>query len=72
MKYDKAKQDFKRVLDEQQTVSVLKLRKLMQTLNMNLEPSKDAEVAYLKGEIKKLTIRNNQLERKLSKRRERG
>lgn len=54
MKYQRAKQEFEHALNHQQTISIAKLRRLMQVMNMSLEPSTDVEVAYLKGEIKKL------------------
>lgn len=54
LKYHQAKQEFEHALNHQQTISVAKLRRLMQVMNMSLEPSTDKEVKYLKGEIKKL------------------
>lgn len=57
MKYDQAKKEFQHALDHQQTISIKKLNELMQIMNMKLEPSVDAEVRYLKGEIKRLNER---------------
>lgn len=54
LKYNQAKQEFEHALNHQQTISVAMLRRLMQVMNMSLEPSADQEVKYLKGEIKKL------------------
>lgn len=61
MKYEQAKAEFQYALDHQQTISIKRLRKLMQVMNMSLQPTKDAEVTYLKGEIKRL---NERLKRK--------
>ena len=41
-------------LNHQQTISINKLKKLMQSMNMSLEPSESKEVRYLKREIKNL------------------
>ncbi len=57
MKYHQAKRQFEHALNNQQTISINKLRSLMQVMNIGLEPSKDAEVRYLKNEIKKLNKR---------------
>ena len=57
MKYKDAKYQFQYALDNQKTITINKLKKLMQAMNMTLEPSKDREVAYLKGEIRRLNRR---------------
>ena len=54
MKFKEAKKQLQHALDHQQTISINKLKKLMQSMNMNLEPSRDREVEYLKREIKNL------------------
>lgn len=60
-KYEAAQAELKRILKEQQTVSVPKLRRLINSLNVSLQPGKtpdSAEVAYLK---KQLGDRNHKL-----------
>lgn len=64
MKYEKAKSEFRHALDHQQTISIKKLRKLMQVMNMSLQPSKDVEVAYLRDEIKKLKKKSKKKKKK--------
>lgn len=54
MKFKEAKKQFQYALDHQKTISINKLKKLMQSMNMNLEPSEEKEVRYLKREIKNL------------------
>ena len=54
MKFKEAKKQFQYALDHQKTISINKLKKLMQSMNMNLETSRDREVEYLKREIKNL------------------
>ena len=54
MKYNQAKQELENVLNKQKTVEVSKLKELMQSLNLSLEPSKDKEVKFLRGEVRKL------------------
>ena len=54
MKFKEAKKQFQNALDHQQTISINKLKKLMQDMNISLEPSRDREVEYLKREIKNL------------------
>lgn len=63
IKYHEAKKQFKRALDSQKTISIPKLKTLMQSLNMSLEPTENKEIRYLKGEIKKLRNKNKKLER---------
>lgn len=57
MKYKEAKKQFRHALDHQQTISIPKLRKLMQSMNIGLEPRTNVEIEYLKSEIKKLNKR---------------
>lgn len=64
MKYYEAKEQFRYALDHQQTISIKKLRKLMQVMNMSLQPTKDAEVAHFKGEVKRLNERLRKEKRK--------
>ena len=54
MKYNQAKQELENVLNNQKTVEVSKLKELMQSLNLSLEPSEDKEVKFLRGEVRKL------------------
>lgn len=54
MKYNDARLELKRILNEQQTVSIPKLRRLLQSMNVSLKDKPKTEVAYLKGEITKL------------------
>lgn len=55
MKYQEAKKQLQHALDNQKTISISKLKVLMQSMNMSLKKStRDTEVEYLKGEIKKL------------------
>jgi len=54
MTHDEAQQELKRVLREQQTVSVPKLKRLLETMNISLKKNnRDREIAYLRNEIKK-------------------
>ena len=54
MKYKETKQQLQEALNNQKTISIPKLKRLLQTLNISLEPSKDKEIKYLKGEIRNL------------------
>lgn len=54
MKYAEAKRQFEQALKHQKTISIPKLRKIMQAMNITLEPSESKEVRYLKNEIKNL------------------
>ena len=54
MKYKEAKQQLQEALNNQKTISIPKLKRLLQTLNISLESSKDKEIKYLKGEIRNL------------------
>ena len=65
MNYEEAKCQFKHALDHQQTISILKLKRLMQIMNMGLEPSNDVEIQYLKNEIRKLTKKYKNLKRRV-------
>ena len=64
MKYDQAKAEFQHALDHQQTISIKRLCKLMQIMNMSLQPTKDIEVEYLKGELKRTNERLKKEKRK--------
>jgi hypothetical protein len=62
MKYSEAREELRRVLNEQKTVSVPKLRRLITAMNISLREDKpNEEVTYLKGEIKRLRKENNAL-----------
>lgn len=56
MKYDDARLELKRILNEQQTVSIPKLKRLLQSMNISLKDKTtiEREGSYLKGEITKL------------------
>jgi len=54
MKYYEAKKQFEYALKNQKTITIPKLRKLMQVMRISLEPSESVEIRYLKGEIRKL------------------
>ena len=54
MKFKEAKKQLQHALDHQKTISINKLKNLMQDMNISLEPSRDREVEYLKREIKNL------------------
>ena len=67
--YADAKEELSNVLRNQKTVSVPKLLKLLNALNVSLEPdkNKDKEVAFLKGKLKerdkKLEIMREQIKK---------
>lgn len=65
MNYDEAKRQFKHALDNQQTISISKLKNIMSALNITLEPSRDKEVDYLKEEIEKLSRKYKNLKRRI-------
>ncbi|WP_346207634.1 hypothetical protein NSS91_16145 [Caldifermentibacillus hisashii] len=56
MKYEQAKAQLQQALKHQKTISIPKLNKLLQSVNISFKfkPSESVEVKYLKGEIKKL------------------
>lgn len=54
MKYEQAKAQLQYALKHQKAISISKLNKLLQSMNIRLEPSESVEVKYLKSEIKKL------------------
>lgn len=54
MKYDEAKRQFEYALNNQKTIAIPKLKRIMQSMNISLEPSESKEVRYLKNEIKNL------------------
>lgn len=54
MKYQEAKKQFKHALKHQHTISISKLSKLMQAMNISLESTESKEISYLKNEIRKL------------------
>lgn len=62
-KYQEAKEQFQHALEHQQTISIAKLKRLMQIMNMSLDPSESAEVKYLKGEIQKLNKKLKRMKR---------
>lgn len=69
MKYIEAKEQLKKALSEQQTISTRKLRGILQSLNFSLsKPIESVEIDYLKNEIKKLKRDNNNLRKGIEKR----
>lgn len=55
LKYQEAREQFKHVLDNQKTITVPRLKRLMASMHFYLDEQKDSrEVAYLKNEIKRL------------------
>lgn len=64
MVHEEAKKQLQEALNNQKTISIPKLKRLLQTLNISLEPSKEKEVKYLKGEIKNLRKKIKRLKRK--------
>lgn len=70
MKYKVAQKELQKAFDSQKTISIPKLKRLFQSLNLSVkEPlnSDNQEKIYLKREIKKLRKENNQLKRRLKK-----
>lgn len=68
MKYKVAQKELQKAFDSQKTISIPKLKRLFQSLNLSVkEPlnSDNQEKIYLKREIKKLRKENNQLKRRL-------
>ncbi|MED3888166.1 hypothetical protein [Priestia aryabhattai] len=64
MKYKEAQAELQKVFDHQQTVSVPKLKRLFQSLNISVKkPSgnSNTEISFLKGEISKLKKENKRL-----------
>ncbi|GIN71274.1 hypothetical protein J14TS2_17490 [Bacillus sp. J14TS2] len=64
MNHDEAKRKFKHALENQQSISIPKLKNIMTALNITLEPSENKEVAYLKGEIEQLARKYRNLKRR--------
>ena len=54
MKYEQAKAQLQHALKHQKTISIPKLKTLLQSMNISFKPSESVEVKYLKSEIKKL------------------
>jgi hypothetical protein len=68
VKYKVAQKELQKAFDSQKTISIPKLKRLFQSLNLSVkEPlnSDNQEKIYLKREIKKLRKENNQLKRRL-------
>jgi hypothetical protein len=64
VKYKEAQAELQKVFDHQQTVSVPKLKRLFQSLNISVKKplgNSNREVSYLKGEISKLKKENKRL-----------
>lgn len=65
MKYEEAVQQLKHALEHQQSIRVKKLEKILQSMNVSLKKNnRDVEIQYLKGEIRKLVKRINELDGK--------
>lgn len=55
MKYKEAQQQLRHALKNQQTISIPKLSKILQAMNISLKKNNDSqEVKFLKNEIRKL------------------
>jgi len=55
MKYREAKKQLQYALRNQKTISISKLSKLLQSMNISVKKDgRDVEVEYLKNEIRKL------------------
>lgn len=55
MKYHEAKKQLQYALRNQKTISISKLSKLLQSMNISVKKDgRDVEVEYLKNEIRKL------------------
>ncbi|MDY7224640.1 hypothetical protein [Halalkalibacterium halodurans] len=65
MKYHDAQQELRRILREQKTVSVPKLKKLLNSMNVSLKKPKgiNHEVEFLKEENRRLRKRLAEKER---------
>ena len=62
MKYEEAVAQLKYALKNQQSIRTGKLNKILQSMNISLKKdNNDQEIEYLKGEIKKLVQRINEL-----------
>lgn len=67
MKYDEAKTSLSHALNHQQSISISKLNKLLQSLNIDNEQSvKHNEIEFLKNEIKKMSRTNRRYKRALN------
>lgn len=54
MGYRRAKKELSYALKNQKRISIPKLRKLLQDLNISIKkPPRDVEISYLKGELKR-------------------
>lgn len=64
VKYKEAQAELQKIFDHQQTVSVPKLKRLFQSLNISVKKplgNSNREVSYLKGEISKFKKENKRL-----------
>src|SRR5699024_4547526 len=69
VKCHEAKTTLRHALNHQQTISIKKLDTLLRSLNNNLEGNtRDREINYLKGEIKKLSKEYRRLKKNKSTR----
>lgn len=63
MNYKEAQEQLRHALQHQKTISINKLSRILQVMNISLKKNNDSmEVKYLKGEIKKSRreIKNNE------------
>ncbi len=66
MVYDKSKEELLYALSSQKTISVDKLNRLLQNMNISIKnPPKSNKVSYLKGELKKVNKENAKLRSKI-------
>lgn len=55
MKDTEARQLLRKALDEQQTISIPKLKRILEAMNVSLKKdNRDREIEYLRNEIRKL------------------
>ncbi|MBU3569246.1 hypothetical protein IUK39_03515 [Priestia aryabhattai] len=67
MRYKEAQAELQKGFDHQQTVSVPKLKRLFQSLNISVKKplgNSNEEISYLQGEISRLKKENKRLKRR--------
>ena len=70
LKYISAQQEMSTALSSQQTISINKLKRLLNNMNISIQPGKtteNVEVAYLKSEIKKRDKTINKMSDKIKR-----
>jgi transposase-like protein len=66
MNFLNAKSILQYALDHQSTISIPKLKKLLQALSIGLESTESKEVKYLKNEVKKLHKHIRKLQKEIN------